>query len=136
MRILTLGLLGLFTASIAHAESKAYVFVSFSMPEQLLSETLKESTQYHLPVILNGLHHNSMPETMQKIMQLTQAVPQAQFQINPTEFDRFSIHQVPAVVVANGNCFDVIYGNLSLSESFTRIEQKGGCGFKKPRSSR
>ena len=121
--------------SVAHAE-RAYVFVSFSMPEQLLSETLQESTQYHLPVILNGLHHNSMPETMQKIMQLIQAAPQAQLQIDPREFERFSIHQVPALVVTNGDCFDVIYGNLPLSEGLSRIEQKGECGFKKPRSSR
>lgn len=131
-----LGFLGLLIASIAQAESRTYVFVSFSMPQQLLSETLQESTQYHLPVILNGLHHNSMPETIQTIQQFSKAIPGATFEIDPTMFERFSIQQVPALVVESGDCFDVIYGNLSLSEGLSRIEQKGECQFKKPRSSK
>lgn len=128
MRIFCLIFLGF----ISNAQAATHVLVSFSMPEQLLQETLKDSARFHLPVTLNGLYHNSMRETVQRIRQLSEKIPGGTFEIDPTLFERFSIAQVPALVVENGDCFDVIYGNLRLSEGFSRIEEKGSCGIKKP----
>lgn len=119
-------LLSMFFSSVLCAE-EVYVFVSFSMPEQLLIETLKESARLHVPATLNGLYQNSVEQTAQKVLLLTQALPQLQLQIDPTAFERFNIQQVPALVVANGDCFDVLYGNLSLSEGLSRIHDKGAC---------
>src|SRR5687768_17347107 len=101
------------------------VFVSFSMPVQLLEETLKDSTRLHIPVYLNGLHHNSMPETALKVMALSKVIPNLNLQIDPAAFEKFRIDKVPALVVAKDNKFDVIYGHLPLSEGLQRITDSG-----------
>lgn len=103
------------------------VFVSFSMPEQLMEETLAESARLNIPVTLNGLVDDSMPKTMEKLFSLTEKVPDLALQIDPTAFERYGIHQVPALVVEKGDCFDVIYGTLTLTEGLNRIARSGTC---------
>ena len=106
------------------------VFVSFSMPERLLEETLAESARLHIPANLNGLVNDSMPETIAKIVALTERVPDLSLQIDPTAFERYGIQQVPALVVEHGDCFDVIYGTRTLTENLNRIERSGACARK------
>lgn len=106
-----------------------HVFVSFSMPETLLVQTFKEAGRLDLPVYINGFHKNSMKLTAQKIMEYSEKAPNLNLQIDPTAFDKYGINQVPAVVVDNGKVFDVIYGNLKLTESLERIALAGECGF-------
>ncbi len=108
---------------------QVYVFVSFSMPEQLMTETLNESAGLHIPALLNGLIANSMPETVKKIQELSQSVPHLNLQIDPTAFERFGIKQVPALVVEHEGNFDVLYGNLTLKEGLLRIANQGESGF-------
>jgi conjugal transfer pilus assembly protein TrbC len=54
-------------------------------------------------------------------------VPDLQLQIDPTQFERFNIKQVPALVVEKGDCFDVVYGNFSLARGLQYIAEKGEC---------
>ncbi|HAT2150935.1 TPA: type-F conjugative transfer system pilin assembly protein TrbC [Legionella pneumophila] len=105
------------------------VFVSFSMLETLLQDTLKESAQLHIPVYLNGLYHNSMNETAQKMMVLSQHIPNLNLNIDPTLFERFGINQVPALVVDDGKNFDVIYGHLRIQEGLARMAGRGDVDF-------
>lgn len=97
------------------------VFVSFSMPEVLLKQTLAEASSYQIPVLLNGLIDNSMAKTAEKLMVLTETMPDLTLQIDPTAFERFGIHQVPALVVAEGRRFDVLTGNLQIREGLYRL---------------
>jgi len=106
------------------------VFVSFSMPEQLMEETLAESARLNIPVTLNGLVDDSMPKTMEKLFSLTEKVPDLALQIDPTAFERYGIKQVPALVVDAGDCFDVLYGTLTLTEGLNRIARSGACARK------
>jgi conjugal transfer pilus assembly protein TrbC len=106
------------------ASPRAEVFVSFSMPEQLLEETLSESARLKIPAILNGLHENSMPLTVAKIMALSKKISHLNLQIDPTAFTRFGIHQVPALVVLSEQGFDVIYGNISIARGLERIAER------------
>ena len=108
---------------------QAYVFVSFSMPEQLMIETLSESARLHIPALLNGLIANSMPQTVQAIQALSESVPNLNLQIDPTAFERFGITQVPALVVERGGAYDVLYGNVTLKEGLLRIASQGESGF-------
>ena len=124
MRILVI-LMGLCMPLISMANT--YVFVSFSMPETLMIETLQECEWLHIPAVLNGLYQNSMPETAKKVMALSNQIPNMSLQIDPTAFERFNIHQVPALVVSKGDCFDVIYGTLPLAEGLDRIKRHGEC---------
>lgn len=105
------------------------VFVSFSMPKNLLEETLKEGARLNIPAYLNGLYHDSMNETALKVMALSEHIPNLNLQIDPTLFERFGIHQVPALVVENGKAFDVIYGHLSIKEGLARMAGRGEVDF-------
>lgn len=118
--VLWFGLVG-----VAFSAPVIQVFVSFSMPEQLLRQTLTESVKLNIPAYLNGLYHNSMKETAQKILALSKTVPNLNLQIDPTAFERFGINKVPALVVSNTRGFDVIYGNLSLCDDLDRIAGRG-----------
>ena len=100
------------------------VFVSFSMPEKLMQETLKEAADLKITAYLNGLYHNSMEETVKKIMFLSQENPKLSLAIDPTLFEKYKITKVPALVVENEEGFDVIYGNLSLKEGLDRMHYK------------
>jgi len=120
--------LGLLLSNASHAAT-VQVFVSFSMPERLLIDTLTDSARLGIPATLNGLTHNSMMETATKVGLLSNQVPNLNLQIDPTAFERFGITQVPALVVFNTGCFDVIYGNLPLTEGLNRIASHGACGF-------
>jgi conjugal transfer pilus assembly protein TrbC len=121
-------LLGCLANTVLFA-STVSVFVSFSMPETLLQETLKESSRLHIPAYLNGLYHDSMRDTALKVMELSQWVPNLNLAIDPTLFERFGIQQVPALVVDEGNAFDVIYGHLTLQEGLSRIAGHGDTRF-------
>ncbi len=107
----------------------AQVFVSFSMPAHLLEETLTESARLQIPAFLNGLVNNSMPETIKRIQNLSKTIPNLNLQIDPTAFERFGIKQVPALVIDNGREFDVLYGNLSLSDGLLKMAGHGDSGF-------
>lgn len=117
-------LIGIFMSSALYATNVS-VFVSFSMPDKLLEETLKDCVRLNIPAYLNGLHNNSMQDTALQIMALSQKVPNLNLLIDPTQFERFGIHHVPALVVEDKNSFDVIYGHLSLKEGLLRIAGRG-----------
>lgn len=119
-KYVVLMLLGLMKGTFA-ATPSIQVFISFSMPDQLLKQTLNESSRLHIPAIINGLYRDSMPETAKKILALTKMVPELNLQIDPIAFDRFGIKQVPALVVSGAHGFDVIYGNLALKDGLYRI---------------
>jgi conjugal transfer pilus assembly protein TrbC len=126
-RLLSIGLFFCLN-TVLHAQN-VYVFVSFSIPENLLEETLKESSRLNFSVYLNGLYQDSMTETAKKITMLSQRIPNLNVQIDPTLFERFGIQQVPAVVVDNNKNFDVIYGHLSIKEGLDRMLGRSDSGF-------
>ncbi|WP_419421580.1 type-F conjugative transfer system pilin assembly protein TrbC (plasmid) [Legionella sp. D16C41] len=105
------------------------LLVSFSMPTNLLEETLKESSRLGIPVYLNGLYHDSMRDTALKIMALSEQVPNLNLQIDPTLFERFGITEVPALIADNGATFDVIYGHLPIREGLARMAGRGDSGL-------
>lgn len=118
-----------FWMSQIYSATPAQVFVSFSMPEHLLKEVLRDCARMHVPAMLNGLHENSMPKTVKKIILLAKDVPNLNLQIDPTAFEKFGIHQVPALVISRGKQFDVIYGHLTIREGLERIVRAGDSGF-------
>ncbi len=129
MRQFIIGLILSFAVTEVMGSPTAQVFVSFSMPEHLLQQTLNESARLNIPAVLNGLIDNSMPTTVQRIQALSKTIPNLNLQIDPTAFERFGIQQVPALVVDNGKAFDVLYGNLSLSDGLLRIAEHGDSGL-------
>ena len=129
MRKLLMGLIMSFVVLQVMSAPTSQVFVSLSMPERLLQQTLSESAHLNIPAFLNGLVDNSMPATVRRIQALSKTIPNLNLQIDPTAFERFGIKQVPALAVDNGKSFDVLYGNLSLSDGLLRIAGYGDSGM-------
>lgn len=121
-------ILGCFAHTVI-AASTVSVFISFSMPNTLLEETLNECTRLHIPAYLNGLYQDSMKNTALKVMELSKKIPNLNLAIDPTLFERFGIQQVPALVIEEGKTFDVIYGHLTLQEGLMRIAGHGDTHF-------
>ena len=101
------------------------MFISFSMPKQLLAETVEDATRYQIPVILNGLYQDSMRDTMSKIFELSKNNPNLIVQIDPLAFERYHINQVPALVADNKTDFDVIFGNIPIARAMDEIKRFG-----------
>ena len=113
----------------AYAGGGLLLFVSFSMPEKLMVQTLEDATNHQIPVLLNGLIDDSMPKTLDKIMYYTQKVPNLSLQIDPESFQKYQIKRVPALVADFGQGFDVVYGNNSLDNLLDEIKRKGEGGL-------
>ena len=106
-------------------EVEKRLFVSFSMPQTLLSQSFEQAERFHITVVFNGLIDNSMPETASKLSKLTKRYPELSIQIDPVAFEDFAIDAVPALVVSQGQVFDVVRGNLSLSDALSLIHERG-----------
>lgn len=110
-------LIAMFFCKLVCAAQAISVFVSFSMPSQLLEETIKDATNHQVPVVLNGFYQDSMRETAIKLFALAKKVPNASIQIDPIVFERFKINQVPAWVLEGEHSFDVIFGNITFDKA-------------------
>tara|TARA_B110000091_G_C13434543_1_gene317455 strand:+ start:148 stop:534 length:387 start_codon:yes stop_codon:yes gene_type:complete len=115
--------------SQAHNVANAKVFISFSMPDELLNQVAVESVKLKVPLILNGLYKNSMRKTLNKIFDITKKNKGVSIQIDPVAFKKYSIMQVPSVVVEDGNKFDVITGNIKIEQALEYISEKGETKF-------
>jgi len=124
MRLLTLFLIGAISQS-ALAKTQYQVFVSFSMPNRLLEETLRDAAHHGIPVLLNGFVTDSMRDTAVKIFELTKKVPNCSMQIDPTAFERYGITQVPAFVAVNQKSFDVVLGNITMERAMDEVTRFG-----------
>lgn len=120
----------------------AILFVSFSMPKNLLVEMIDQANAYNIPVIIRGLVDNKVPKTLQAILDVkSKALKEHKhfsgIGIDPVWFEQFAITAVPALVVTQrpANCinqkicpnqpFDVVYGNQSIKTSLEAIAFKG-----------
>jgi len=116
------------------AQGGAILFVSFSMPDLALKQYFVQAKHYHIPMVVRGLVNNSFRDTANKVFDLSKQKNIGGIEINPVSFEKFSIKQVPALVVFH-NCdsknichkanFDVIYGNIPIHRSLEIIAKNG-----------
>ncbi len=86
-----------------------YVFASFSMPKASLRSLIEQGELAGVPIVLRGLVNNSVEDTMRAVhsLYIEGERPERGAVIDPTLFERFSVSQVPSVVVAEaaaGRC--------------------------------
>ena len=115
----------LIASSTAFSAQKYLMFVSFSMPEKLLIETARDAASHKITLIINGFYNDSMRETAIKIFDLSKQVPNLSMQIDPTEFERYGIKTVPALVSDNHQKFDVVFGNTAIDAALDEIKRFG-----------
>lgn len=101
------------------------VFVSFSMPKDLIEAVFKDASSHDVPVYLNGLIEDDMRKTLSRIFEYSQKYPKLSVQIDPFAFEKYHIDRVPALVVEQGNQFDVLYGNVTIDDGLLWLKRKG-----------
>jgi type-F conjugative transfer system pilin assembly protein TrbC len=113
------------------------IFVSFSMPRESLKSWIAQARTINAPIYIRGLINNSFKETTKAVFELVKEQPGGLL-VDPTKFKRYSIAQVPTVVivkqeimqeagketfVADKNTFDVIYGDVTLDYALTKLQE-------------
>lgn len=74
------------------------VFVSLSLPEPTLQRLMDQAAASGVPLLLRGLHRNSMRQTAERVRALL-GTRNTGVQIDPEAFERFGITQVPSFVL-------------------------------------
>lgn len=121
----------------------AVLFVSFSMPEDLLFSLADEASIFGIPVVLNGLVEGDFKKTIEHFSQLQKEAKKQHrtfsgVSIDPVWFEQFKVQKVPALVVSHrpSSCeaelvcaaqeYDIVYGNASIKDGLKLIARKGG----------
>lgn len=76
------------------------IFVTLSMPKASLNRLIDQAAQTGAVLVLRGLKHNSMPETVKTVLALN-GKRRVGWQINPPAFTRYAVTQAPTFVIAN-----------------------------------
>lgn len=111
----------------AKPQPKALYFLSFSIPEESLKLMLPEAQQWGIPAVVNGLINNDFRQTAEAVFRLTKEGNNGGVQIDPTQFARFGISSVPALVVVCGEQYDVVRGNIRLRRALELVANRGEC---------
>lgn len=113
-------------------EPNLYVFMSFSLPDELLISLSKELEKTGGIFVVRGLPYNSFKEFARKLYGLRKKGLNAPVQINPKLFKKYDIQNVPAFVAIDEDSFDKISGNVSLAFALKKMET-GECKVAKDR---
>jgi type-F conjugative transfer system pilin assembly protein TrbC len=107
---------------------KIYVFISFSMPDNMIKDyvseagDLKEKNNIDIIFVLRGFYKNSFKETSHKIGQLS-GNKNIGVIIDPNLYKKYGVEQVPTIAKENNDDeFDKIIGSISIRyalEKFT-----------------
>ena len=83
-----------------YPNQRAFLFASFSMPDQSLRQMMVDAQQYNVPIVFRGFVNNSVFDTQVAIQRVFgDDAETIGFSIDPTLFTRFDIQSVPQVVV-------------------------------------
>lgn len=99
------------------------IFVSFSMPNELLWSYMEQAKHYNGRLVIRGLVENSFKKTIQA-MDLGEN-RKLVLDVNPKAFKEFNVAQVPSIVLSNGKQYDKFTGSVSVSYALEEIKSKG-----------
>jgi conjugal transfer pilus assembly protein TrbC len=101
-----------------------YVFISSNIPKQSLIQILEQSKKINAEVVLRGFindSHKVTTEIFQDLINMTQYG----VIVDPELFTKYQITQVPTFVIAKGDKYDKLAGNISWQEAIDTITRKG-----------
>lgn len=122
--------------------SMPLVFISFSMPEALIEDYIQEARMYGGVLVLRGLIHNSLKQTVAKLKEIEGSDGKKSniaITIHPHLFKLYNITQVPTIVVSKDNLacilkyddcstlyeYDKISGSITIGYALEEIEKNG-----------
>ena len=101
-----------------------YVFISSNIPKQSLIQILEQSKKINAEVVLRGFINDSHKVTTQSFQDLIN-MTQYGVIVDPELFTKYQITKVPTFVIAKGNNYDKVAGNISWQEAIDIITRKG-----------
>lgn len=114
-----------FVGKVKDITPKLFVFISFSVPEDVWISISKDIIPIGGVLVLNGLPDNSFKNLANRLRKMKENGFLADVQINPMLFEEYSITQVPAFVVSDNNCYDKVIGNISVDYALEFLREKG-----------
>ena len=115
---------------------RRYVFLSFSMPDKVIKEYMKESVVIGYLPVFKGFMEGNYAKTIWYLKEIMESTKSGA-EINPNVFKEFNIQEVPSFVMAEGNmsCYESnsckggrynkIAGNIGISGAIREMEKKG-----------
>jgi len=82
------------------------IFVSLSMPQEVIKELTRQSKQYGATLVLRGFQDDSMMQTEQIIQVLNTGG--ATWQVNPDAYKQFRVQTVPTFVLATAGATSIL----------------------------
>ena len=99
------------------------LFVSFSMPENLLINLDQQARKIGAKLVIRGLKNNSFKETFSYIKAMNENG--LVIDIDPKSFEDFEVTQVPSFVINQGTKYDKLVGNVSIHYVLKQFTEKG-----------
>ena len=123
---------GDFKPPVATPPAQLMIFVSMSMPENMLKQYAAQAKRFDGVLMLRGFVSNKLSETQKNLARLNDTG--ATWEINPEPFNYFGVDKVPAIVLASPGytqsaagerakpeTFAVIYGDLSVDAALDKF---------------
>jgi conjugal transfer pilus assembly protein TrbC len=114
-----------FVGTSKESVPQLFVFISFSVPDEVWITISKSITQFDGILLLRGLPNNSFNELAVRLRALKEKGFLGEVQINPMLFEQFEVTQVPSYVISDGKHYDKITGNLSVNYAIRAMGEKG-----------
>jgi len=93
----------------ARGEAQLLVFISLAMPEARLRRLVNQAARARARLVLRGLSEGSLVRTATRVQALI-GRQQTAIEIDPRDFDRFSISQVPTFVLVKADAASATAG--------------------------
>ena len=100
--------------------SDLMVFVSLSMPEQVLKTLARQAKDAGAVMVLRGLKGGSWQETWKTLTALNQVIG-AEWIIHPEGFSQFKVATVPTIVLADGRTASVMEDGCAEAASYAAL---------------
>lgn len=95
------------------------IFVSMSMPEQMLMNYASQAKRFNAVLMMRGFIDNKLSTTRQVLMRLNRAG--ARWEVSPEPFKHFKIDKVPAIVMASSESGSITEEGCARPETYTSI---------------
>lgn len=106
-------------AGPAPLSSDLMIFVSMSMPEQMLQQYAAQAKRFNAVLMMRGFVGDKMSITKDVLQRLNASG--AQWEISPEPFKTFKIDKVPAIVLATAESASITEEGCAKPETYTAV---------------
>lgn len=108
------------TQGAKSGQTDLIIFVSFSMPDEMLASYSKQAKEAGAILVLRGLVGDSMSKTQARAATIDPVV--ANWQVNPGMFRKFKIDKVPSIVLVDDDKSAAEENGCALPAAYIRVD--------------